>query len=153
VARILVVEDDPDLSREFALYLRSEDGGAHDVEEVGSATAAVEALRRRCYDLVLLDVMMPYSAEDDENPEIDDAEVDYGRKMGLHVYRKARMLGEPPRIGLITVVREAGVLVDFPDAVGVLAKYFPLDDLGRAVADWLERPGSLSQITRRGGGT
>lgn len=139
MAKILLVEDDPDQCREYAIYLRSDGGGHHAVDEAKSATSAVRMAIENKYDLVLLDIMMAYQPEDEENPEILDHEVDYGRKMGLYVYNKVRELANPPRIALVSVVRELGVLAEFPQVVGHLEKYFALEELGSTVSKWLEK--------------
>jgi CheY-like chemotaxis protein len=138
MARILLVEDDLDQCREYAIYLRSAQGGAHQVDEAQSATSAVHLLADNKYHLVLLDIMMPYKPDDQENQEIQDHEVDYGRKMGLYVYKKIRELPNPPPVGLVSVMREPSVLAEFPEVRGHLAKYFSLDELGRCVERWLQ---------------
>lgn len=136
---ILLVEDDPDQCHEYAIYLISEEGGAHDVDEAQSATSAVEMLQVKDYDLVLLDIMMAFQPQDEKNPDINDQEVDYGRKMGLHVYNKIKEMSKSPPIAVISVVRELAVLAEFPDVVGHLPKYFSLDQLGGNVRKWLKR--------------
>lgn len=54
--RILVVDDDPDVRLLLRMHLTLD--GFH-AEEARDASAAVDAIRRRRPDLVLLDVMMP----------------------------------------------------------------------------------------------
>ena len=137
MALILVVEDDPMQREQYALYLRSRDGGEHQVDEASSATVAVRLAKEKAYDLVLLDIMLAYAPEDESNPEIDDFTVDYGRKMGVYVYGKLRELPKPPQIGLVSVVDDYATLSEFPDAVGRLPKYFHLQALGEAVSVWL----------------
>lgn len=137
MAKILLVEDDPDQCREYAIYLRSPAGGSHEVNEVKSATSAVRMAQENKYDLILLDIMMAYQHEDETNPEINDYVVDSGRKMGLYVYNKIKELSQPPPIALISVVRELSILAEFPDVVGHLPKYFSLKDLGTHVQKWL----------------
>jgi CheY-like chemotaxis protein len=139
MAKILLVEDDPLQREQYALFLRSKDGGGHDVEEAESATKAVNLIRKEKYDLVLLDIMMAYGPEDEKNPEIKDFEVDYGRKMGVYVYNEARKLSKPPRIALISVVDDYGVLSEFPDVVGYLSKYFEEQELLRFILHCLSR--------------
>lgn len=55
-ASVLVVEDNPDNMKLFAWTL--EDGG-FTFEGVGSGEQALEALARRSFDLVLMDVSLP----------------------------------------------------------------------------------------------
>lgn len=55
-ARILLVEDDPDAAEFLAAILRE---GGYEVESVGDGNAAIEAIRRRPPDLLLLDLMLP----------------------------------------------------------------------------------------------
>jgi DNA-binding response OmpR family regulator len=54
--RVLVVDDEPGIRRVLRGYLQTE---GFDVVEASSGEAAVEAVRRRTPDLVLLDVMLP----------------------------------------------------------------------------------------------
>ena len=138
MAKILLVEDDPMLREEYATFLRSKDGGSHEVDVAGSATKAVGRVRNKKYDLVLLDVMMAYDDEDKANPEIVDHEVDYGRKMGVYVYTIIQGLEDPPLIALVSVVDDFSILAEFPVVVGYLKKYFRLEALGKKVARWLK---------------
>ena len=133
MARILLVEDDPMLCKEYARYLRSPDGGAYTMDEAKSATSAVQLVQQNQYDLILLDIMMAYAEEDQRNEEIDDVEVDYGRKMGLYVYRKVRELPHPPPIALVSVVDDYGTLSEFQEVAAYLPKYFELDKLKQLV--------------------
>ncbi len=139
MAKLLIVEDDAMLRKQYALYLRSRDGGAHEVDEAEFATGAVSLICRNSYDLITLDIMLVYSPDDESNPDIDDYEVDYGRKMGLYVYRKIQALQNPPPILLVSVIDDYAVLSEFPDAAGHLPKYFKLDDLGEMVSSCLEK--------------
>lgn len=138
MAKILLVEDDPDQCSEYASYLRSPKGGSHKVHEAKYGTSAVQMVQANKYDLVLLDIMMAYQPEDEANSDIKDHEVDYGRKMGLYVYKTIKQLPDPPPIALISVVREISVLAEFPDVVGHLPKYFTLDELRKHVDKWLK---------------
>ena len=55
-ARVLVVEDDPDLSRLMAAHLASE---GYDVARAPEASAALELVGAGCVDVVVLDLMLP----------------------------------------------------------------------------------------------
>ena len=55
-ARVLVVEDDPDLSRLMATHLASEE---YDVARASEAAAALELVGAGCVDVVVLDLMLP----------------------------------------------------------------------------------------------
>ena len=55
-ARVLVVEDDPDLSRLMAAHLASE---GYDVVRAHEAAAALELVGAGCVDVVVLDLMLP----------------------------------------------------------------------------------------------
>ena len=55
-ARVLVVEDDPDLSRLMATHLASE---GYDVARAPEAAAALELVGAGCVDVVVLDLMLP----------------------------------------------------------------------------------------------
>jgi len=56
MARILVVEDDPDIRRLLGKLLMFE---GHEVEEAADGEHAMAALRKALPDLVVLDIMMP----------------------------------------------------------------------------------------------
>jgi CheY-like chemotaxis protein len=140
MAKILLVEDDPDQCREYASFLRSQRGGLHEVDEVESATSAVRMAQDNKYDLVLLDIMMAYQTEDEDNPEINDYEVDYGRKMGLYVYNRIRQLPQPPPIALISVVHDLSTLAEFSGVGSYLPKPFTLGELGTHVHKQLKKP-------------
>jgi DNA-binding response OmpR family regulator len=56
IARILVIDDDPDLLNALADTLSDE---GYDIEAVSSGRLAVEAARRRSFDLALTDLVMP----------------------------------------------------------------------------------------------
>lgn len=56
IARILVIDDDPDLLAALADTLSDE---GYDVEAVSSGRLAVDAARRRSFDLALTDLVMP----------------------------------------------------------------------------------------------
>ena len=56
MARLLVVDDDNAFRLSTAALLRAD---GHEVDVAADATAAVQALRARVYDLVLLDLRMP----------------------------------------------------------------------------------------------
>jgi DNA-binding response OmpR family regulator len=56
VARILVVDDDPDIRLLLRLELSAE---GHAIVEAGDGRAALDALERDPVDLMLLDIMMP----------------------------------------------------------------------------------------------
>jgi CheY-like chemotaxis protein len=55
-ANILVVEDNPDNMKLFAWTLEDE---GYAFEGVSSGEAALDALQKSCYDLVLMDISLP----------------------------------------------------------------------------------------------
>jgi CheY-like chemotaxis protein len=55
-ARLLVLDDDPSMQKLMATLLRRE---GHAVDVVSEASAAIEQLRKRRYDGLLLDIMTP----------------------------------------------------------------------------------------------
>jgi CheY-like chemotaxis protein len=55
--QILVVDDDPDLSMLMSLFLRKH---GHEVETAGDGLAALERIRDRAPDVVVLDWNMPH---------------------------------------------------------------------------------------------
>jgi len=54
--KILVVDDEPHIARLVKNILLSE---KYEVDEVNTATAAIEKIQNKKYDLVILDIMMP----------------------------------------------------------------------------------------------
>jgi CheY-like chemotaxis protein len=56
--RILIVDDDPDVTKTFGLVL--EDSGLYEVDTYNDPLAALQNFRPNLYDLALLDIRMPY---------------------------------------------------------------------------------------------
>jgi DNA-binding response OmpR family regulator len=56
MARLLVVEDEPNLAQGLLFNLQAE---GHEVHVEGDGEAALDTLRRRAFDAVVLDVMLP----------------------------------------------------------------------------------------------
>jgi CheY-like chemotaxis protein len=56
--RILIVDDDPDVTKTFGLVL--EDSGLYEVDTYNDPLAALQNFRPNFYDLALLDIRMPY---------------------------------------------------------------------------------------------
>lgn len=59
--RVLIVEDDPDFSDMLRVILTEANIGKFDPELVGSLEGAVEKLKKRDFDIVLLDLFLPDS--------------------------------------------------------------------------------------------
>jgi CheY-like chemotaxis protein len=55
--RILIVDDDPDITRTFGLVL--EDSGLYEVDTYNEPLIALQNFRPNFYDLALLDIRMP----------------------------------------------------------------------------------------------
>src|SRR5258707_12787666 len=55
MARVLIVDDDPDVSELIALAL---EGQGHDIDSVESGRAALERLAQHAYDLIVCDLHM-----------------------------------------------------------------------------------------------
>jgi len=66
--QVLVLEDDPDAA-EFLRIALDRYGGMH-VDVVGSADQAVEAVRRKRYDVLVSDIQLPGRSGLDVLPEI-----------------------------------------------------------------------------------
>jgi CheY-like chemotaxis protein len=56
--RILIVDDDPDVTKTFGLVL--EDSGLYEVDTYNDPLTALQSFRPNFYDLALLDIRMPY---------------------------------------------------------------------------------------------
>jgi CheY-like chemotaxis protein len=101
MARVLVVDDDPDLLDAIADAIR--DAG-HEVGTAANGQQALEALRGHLFQLVLLDIMMPVMD-------------------GLRF--RAEQLKDPAIAGIPVVVISAASPIPKIDAAAILAK--PLD--------------------------
>ncbi len=139
MAKILLVEDDPMQRRHYSLFLGSDDGGKHQVDEVNCATEAVRMLQESRYDLILLDIMLAFQDVDKSNQDIIPHDVDYGRKMGLYVYNVVQTMSNPTPIALISVIDDCGILSEFPEIVGYLGKYFEEEEFKNLVDESLEQ--------------
>jgi DNA-binding response OmpR family regulator len=113
--RILIADDDPDIVDLLETYYKRK---GYEVSVVVSGKEALQKLETDKFDLVLMDVMMPY---------ID----------GYHVaYEITSKLGaDAPRIIIMTsrdVASEKGIAM-LSGAQDVVQKPFTLDDLDRKV--------------------
>ena len=86
-ARVLVVEDDPDLSRLMAAHLASE---GYDVARAPEASAALELVGAGCVDVVVLDLMLPRVSGDGLLVRLRERE-----RAGT--FRSSRSSSSPPR--------------------------------------------------------
>jgi len=110
IARILVVDDQPELAELLQVVL---EGEGHVVTAVHSGEAALERLARQPYDLVICDLQMP---------DVD----------GVAVYRAATQGVPPwPAVLLMTGYADSTTYGDFlqTTAVAVLTKPVGLDAL------------------------
>ena len=111
----LVCEDDPSIRALVQTVLRRE---GFEVDFANDGAAAKSKLDERCYDVVLLDLMMP---------RVD------GYAVVEHV--KERWPERVPRIIVMTAVSDA-LRTDFPEPVcAVLPKPFDIDKLASVVHD------------------
>jgi DNA-binding response OmpR family regulator len=121
MARVLVVDDDPSIRQVIVYVLRDE---GYQVDEAADGRAALEAIRRRPPDVILIDLMMPGM---DGWDFVRHYRERYGRRAAILV---------------LTAVQNAGRRGVEVDADAVMTKPFDVDVL-------LERVGELVQ---RGGG-
>lgn len=117
--RILIADDDPDIVDLLETYLRKQ---GHDITVVVNGKDALQKAETDKFDLILLDVMMPY---------ID----------GYHVaYEITSKFGaESPKIIIMTsrdVASEKGIAM-LSGASDAVQKPFTLDDLDRKIASAL----------------
>jgi DNA-binding response OmpR family regulator len=120
----LVVDDDRGLS--LALSTLLTDAG-HDVETAGDGPDALALLRRRAFDIVLLDIGLPTMS-------------------GLDVLAQARALPAPPRIIMMTADDTPETVLESVrgQALRYLRKPFPPNDIVEIVGDALRSAGGLS---------
>jgi DNA-binding response OmpR family regulator len=123
MARILVVDDDPDITFAVSLYLRREQ---HEVRTAASRAEAMEALKDFPPDLMILDVMM-------EQPDDGIAMAQELRRAGLTF----------PIIMLTSVGKVTGMAYGRDDDLVPVEVFFekPVrpDDLLRAVDGLLKK--------------
>jgi DNA-binding NtrC family response regulator len=119
VARLLVVDDDHAFRVSTAALLRAD---GHDVDVAGDASAAVQALRARAYDLMLLDLRMP---------GID----------GIQLVETLRIWGEPVPVLMISGYGtvDSAVRAIHAGTDDFLTKPVEPEVLSARVADLLER--------------
>jgi len=113
--RILIADDDPDIADLLESYYK---GRGHEVSVVTNGKDALQRIESGRFDLVLMDVMMPY---------ID----------GYHVaYEVASKFGtDAPKIIIMTsrdVASEKGIAM-LSGAQEVIQKPFTLDDMDKKV--------------------
>jgi DNA-binding response OmpR family regulator len=123
---VLLVEDDDHLAEGVAFNLRNT---GYEVETTPSGEAALEALERRAFDLVLLDVMLP---------GID----------GLEVVRRMRLAGNTKPVLIITARNSADDAIAGLDAGAddYIMKPFDLDEVLARIRGALRR-----EVWKRGG--
>lgn len=120
--RILVADDDPDLLELLRMDLTFQE---FDVRTATNGKEALEIASQETFDLVLLDVMMPY---------ID----------GYHVASELtnKMGSNAPRIVIMTsrdTEREKGIAI-MSGAISVMQKPFGMADLHNKLKEILETP-------------
>ena len=116
---VLVVEDDPDISLLIATALRTH---CETIDRAADGALAVDMLRARTYDLLILDIMLP-------------------KMNGLAVADVALGLPSPPAILVVSAIAR---YIDgdgrFPKGAMTLQKPFDLQELEQAVTSLLHRP-------------
>ncbi len=121
MTRVLVVEDDADTRLLLRRRVATE---GHGVDDVATGEAALEALRERDYDLVILDVRLP----------------------GIMGWEVIRTMAADPRLAevpvLLCTITEPDDAPAGIESVGWLAKPFTRHDLGAALQAALAKPGS-----------
>jgi DNA-binding response OmpR family regulator len=125
MARILVVDDDPDITFAVSLYLKK---NHHDVQTAASRVEGMEALKAFNPDLMILDVMM-------EQPDDGIAMAQDLRRAGCAV----------PIIMLTSVGKVTGMSYDRDNDLVPVEAFFekPVrpDDLMKKVAELLKKQG------------
>jgi DNA-binding response OmpR family regulator len=126
MSRVLLVEDDDHLAEGVAFNLRNT---GYEVETTTTGEAALEALERRAFDVVLLDVMLP---------GID----------GLEVVRRLRRSGNTKPVLIITARNSADDAIAGLDAGAddYIMKPFDLDEVLARIRGALRR-----EVWARGG--
>jgi DNA-binding response OmpR family regulator len=126
VARVLVVDDDVTVREVVVSYLRAD---GHEVVEASDGAAALQEMRERPADLVLLDLMMP---------GID----------GIEVCRRLRAMGDVPVIMLTALGAESDRVVGLESgADDYVTKPFSPRELVLRVGALLRRTGERAKPT------
>ena len=136
--RILIVDDQPhvlDVLRD--IIARFQHGHAYEITTARSVADALVMLQRECFDLILLDMVMP---------GIGDPLL---RRQGLDLLKRVRDLGVNAPVLMMSgdyeSRKEADALIE--GAFGYLHKPFDLRELDRLVA---RAPSLLRPMTERG---
>ena len=117
---ILVVDDEP-LQRDIATRMLTTFG--YEVVTVASGEAAIELLRRRAVDLVVLDMLMP--------PGINGLQT-YRAIIAIHPGQKALIVSGFSESGDVKAAMELGV-------GGFVRKPYTMNQIGRAIKNEMER--------------
>jgi len=115
VARILVVDDEPDVAELVVLILGN---AGYEVEAVHGGRAALARLEREAYDLIICDLVMP---------EVN----------GIAVFEAVQRRPEPrPRLVFLSGYYDAGGYEDFLTGSGIptLPKPFDFKTLPETIA-------------------
>lgn len=120
MARILVVEDDPDTNDSLCEYLR---GAGHELHAALDGEAAVAIFQRTPFDAIVLDIMLP-------------------KLSGLEILRLVRRTSDVPILMLTAVADEHTQLASFDQlADDYVTKPCSIALIGRRITALLRRSG------------
>ena len=120
--RVLFLEDEEILVEDLPILLKEE---GMTVESTTFIAKALEWLRERDYDVVLLDIMMRPA----EN--MDAKQVNHGRGTGIEVARRMKAIKQDVPIVAFTVLKDPEILAQIREAgvVTIISKPAELDHI------------------------
>lgn len=97
--RILFIEDERFFLEELQLALTD-----YDITPAFTAPSGMELIQNEDFDAVLLDIMMPPTAD------MDPEHVGYGRSTGVEICRRIKDMKPEIPVVILSVVRDPGIL-------------------------------------------
>ncbi|MBM3211803.1 response regulator [Candidatus Poribacteria bacterium] len=103
--RVLFIEDEKFFLEQLQIALKD-----YDITPAYSAPSGIELIKKKEFDIVLLDIMMPPPLDID--PEV----VDFGRSTGVEVCKRIKSIKPEIPVIVLTVVRDPSILEKITEA-------------------------------------